>query len=126
MATRLFNLRGVSDDEAEEVRALLDNHHIEYYETPPGNWGVSMPAIWLKDSNELERARELLEAYQKERYQRVHAEHLQQAREGRLVSFLQLLRKEPLKVIVFVILIVFFVYVFTVPFLDLMGAGADK
>ena len=56
MPVKLFSLRGVPDDEADEIRALLAQHAIDYYETPPGNWGVSMPAIWLPDDSELARA----------------------------------------------------------------------
>mgnify|MGYP000122608217 CR=1 FL=1 len=44
-------------DFAEEIR--------KYYETPAGNWGISMPALWLKDENahDLDRAKALIEKY---------------------------------------------------------------
>jgi len=48
MSKILFRLNGVSDDEAEEVRELLASNNIDFYETSPGNWGVSMPAIGLE------------------------------------------------------------------------------
>jgi len=47
MAVQLFKLKGVPEDEAEDIRNLLTNHYIDHYETPAGNWGISMPAIWL-------------------------------------------------------------------------------
>ena len=39
MATLLFRLRHVPDDEADDVRALLEENGIDFYETTPGNWG---------------------------------------------------------------------------------------
>ena len=48
MALLLFRLRNVPDDEADEVRHLLNENSIEFYETSAGNWGISMPAIWLR------------------------------------------------------------------------------
>jgi len=49
MSKILFRLNGVSEDEIEDVRELLTEHDIDFYETPPGNWGISMPAIWVKE-----------------------------------------------------------------------------
>ena len=42
MSKLLFRLRNVPDDEAEEVRQLLEEHGIETYETDAGNWGISL------------------------------------------------------------------------------------
>src|SRR4030065_1675214 len=46
----LFKLNGVPDDEAEDIRALLNRNGIDYYETPAGNWAESVPAIGLNDA----------------------------------------------------------------------------
>jgi hypothetical protein len=43
MTTLLLNLRRVPDDEADEVRALLEQHQILFYETAP-TCGGSPPA----------------------------------------------------------------------------------
>lgn len=67
MSLLFFSLRGVPDDEADEVRDLLTAHDIDFYETPAGNWGVSMPALWLKNEAQLETARALLNSYQEQR-----------------------------------------------------------
>ena len=45
MSKLLFRLRNVPDDEADEVRELLTQHSIEFYETGAGNWGISMPRV---------------------------------------------------------------------------------
>lgn len=67
MSLLLFSLRGVPDDEADEIRELLTEQDIDFYETPAGNWGVSMPALWLRNDAELAPAQALLTTYQQQR-----------------------------------------------------------
>ena len=67
MAHLLFKLKGVPETEADEVRALLTEHQIDFYETPPSIWGVSMEAIWLRDDEQLVTAQQLLHEYQQRR-----------------------------------------------------------
>ena len=83
MATLLLNLRNVPDDEAGEVRALLEGHGIDYYETPPSFWGVSAGGLWLRDTARLDEARGLLARYQAERGERMRAARAAELREGR-------------------------------------------
>ncbi|MDQ7091381.1 MAG: DUF6164 family protein [Methylococcales bacterium] len=68
MAILLFSLRGVPEDESFEIRDLLTYHDIDFYETNAGNWGMSMPAIWLRDEIQLTEAQELLNGYHHYRY----------------------------------------------------------
>lgn len=75
MSKILFKLRDVPDDEAQEVRELLERNDIEYYETLGGNWGISLPALWLKKEAQQQRAQELLDAYQREREGRAREEY---------------------------------------------------
>lgn len=63
MAIRLIDLSLLSGREAQDIGALLSKNGISVYETPRGNWGASMAAIWLADDNQLEEAQALLEAY---------------------------------------------------------------
>jgi len=74
VAILLFRLRYVPEDEADEVRALLEEHDISFYETSAGNWRISLPAIWLPDDSQLIEARQLLEAYQHQRYRKARQE----------------------------------------------------
>jgi len=83
MAKILFRLQGVSDDEANEVRGLLIKNAIDFYETSGGNWGVSLPAIWLEDDDQFHRARALVDAYQIERTARMRQEYARLKREGK-------------------------------------------
>ena len=98
MATLLFKLRSVPEDEAEEVRTLLDEHEIFYYETSAGNWRISMPALWLKDDSQLPQARALLDAYQLERRERIRKEHEVQKLAGQHQTLWKNFRREPLRV----------------------------
>ena len=47
MSKLLLNLRMVLEDEADDVRAMLEAHRIEFYETRPSRWGVSHGGIWV-------------------------------------------------------------------------------
>ena len=82
MPSLLVSLRGVPDDEAEEIRELLDSNGIRFYETSPSPWGISSGAIWLGEETDLSRAKSLVADYQKERFLRKRAEYEQSKKEG--------------------------------------------
>lgn len=82
MAKLLFRMRHVPEDEAREVRELLDEHEIEYFETFAGNWGISFPALWLKDETQFDHARKILDEYQSARSTRMKAEYEVQKNHG--------------------------------------------
>lgn len=119
MPARLFSLRGVPDDEADDIRALLTENEIDYYETSAGNWGISNPCIWLKDESRLAESRTLLENYQTERAAQQRKLHEQRQREGKQTTFWELLSEEPLKVIAYIGLALVILYFSTKPFLSL-------
>jgi CBS-domain-containing membrane protein len=74
MAKLLFRLNGVIDDEADDVRTLLADADLSVYETHAGRWGLSVAAIWIRDENEYEVARAIINAYQQLRYEKIRAE----------------------------------------------------
>ncbi len=119
MAILLFSLRHVPDDEAEEVRALLSGHGIDFYETPASAFGVSAGAIWLRDEAQLQTARQLLEHYQTERYatQRQHYEDLRQ--QGQRRTIVHAFRENPLRFVVYLALIAAVLYFSLKPFFAL-------
>jgi len=67
MATLVFRLKYVPDEEADEVRQLLTDHDIPFYETSAGRWQVSMAGLWVKDKEQALQARTLIKADQIER-----------------------------------------------------------
>lgn len=110
MSKLLFRLRNVPEDEAHDVRELLSQHDIEFYETSAGNWGISMPGIWLPNDSDYGAARSLLDTYQQERSQRLRAEYELERAEGRAETQWQRLRKEPAKVIGYLTVIAILLY----------------
>lgn len=109
MSKRLFNLRNVPADEADEVRELLTRERLDWYETPPSPWGISHGALWLRDAAHWPRAKALLDDYQRERGDNARREQADAEREGRAESFAGLLQARPVFVIVTLVAIVFIV-----------------
>ncbi|MFA7320411.1 MAG: DUF6164 family protein [Dokdonella sp.] len=105
----LLNLRHVPEDESAEIRALLALHEIAFYETEANRWGISAGAIWIRQEGEVDRARELLANYQIERQMRARAEFAAAKREGRVESFWQQIRREPLRLVMILFTIAIFI-----------------
>lgn len=118
MPVMLMRLRGVPEDEASEIRELLEENRIEFYETPAGNWGVSMPSIWMHDEDELPRAKALLEAYQEERGAKARAEYEQLKRQGKAPMLWHAFTEKPVQLILTIAFVLLILYISTMPFLD--------
>lgn len=119
MAVLLFSLKNVSDDEAQEVRALLDANGIAFYETAASSWGISSAAIWLEDATQRAQAKSLLETYQRERGVRERALYRQLESEGRHRTFLRAWREEPVRVTLYLAIIGAVLYFSLKPYLSL-------
>ena len=119
MPTRLFSLRNVSDDEAEDIRALLSDHQIDFYETSAGNWGISTPGIWLPNEDQLEQAQTLIDDYQLKRTVQQREMHKQLRQEGKQETFWMRLWHDPIRVIIYLALALAILYFSTKPFLSL-------
>jgi len=46
MSKLLIKLRHAPDDEIQEIHSLLQEHQIDFYETPARTLGISAPGIW--------------------------------------------------------------------------------
>jgi len=122
MSKLLFKLRNVPDDEAEAVRKLLNEHHIDYFETDAGNWGVSMPGIWLKEPENFSRAKDLLEEYQLQRAEQARAQYHQEQIAGTQKKILDSFREKPLITLGLVLFCLFVLYFSLKPFVTLIKA----
>ncbi len=105
MAKLLLNLRHVPDDEADDVRALLDAARIPHYETRPGPFGISAGGIWIRDDEDHAAAKQHMAHYQRERAERVRAEHARAREEGTAETFADIARAQPLRVALIVVAI---------------------
>lgn len=121
MAKLLLNLRHVPDDEADDVRAMLDGARIAYYETPPSAFGISAGGIFVKDDAEIGEAKRLMAAYQSARRERVRAERAAAVEAGTAETFWSVLRAQPLQVLLRVLAIVFLLGLVALPALLLRG-----
>lgn len=126
MATLLFKLSNVPDDEAIEVRRLLEEHNIPYYETDAGFWRVGVDALWLSDDTQQERAKALLEDYQKRRTAAQQELYQQQLAEGAAETFVGKNLRKPLRFILLVLAILFVLGVTLLPFMAFLTSQPGK
>lgn len=111
MAKLFFSLRGVPLDEAEDVRELLSQHDIDFYETSAGNWGMSMPALWVTHNDDFPAAMQLLHEYQQNRSQEQRAIYEQLKREGKHKTLFDVIRDNPLQFFLYTGFIIFILYI---------------
>jgi len=109
LAKLLFRLHNVPDDEANDVRALLDEHQLPCYETQEGRWRVGLAAIWIEDNDQYEQARALIDTYQTERYQRI--------RQEATLSFWENNRQHPIRFFAALLAMVFILSLSLIPFI---------
>ena len=118
MSRLLFNLRQVPEDEADEVRALLDERGIAFYETQAGRWNMSVPGLWVEDAD-FPAARAYLDAYQQERLVRVRGERAQARARGQAESLIGNARQNPIRVVLALAVIVGLIVLMMWPYLGL-------
>ncbi len=121
MPVKLFSLKNVHDDEANEIRELLSDNSVDFYETPPGNWGVSSPAIWLKDDEQLNNAKSLIDHYQIERSKRIRNEFAALKREGKNRTIIDSFKENAVRLIVYLAIIAGLLYISIKPFINFAG-----
>ncbi len=111
MTKLLFSLRGVPEDEAEDVRELLVDNNIDFYETNAGNWGISMPGLWVNNENEWLEASKLLSVYQQNRYKQQRAHYQQLKKQGKHERLVDVIKNKPAQFIFYFTFIIFILYV---------------
>lgn len=115
MSKLLLNLHNVLDDESDDVRAMLKAHRIEFYETAPSRWGISHGGIWISDDADVAEAKRLMGDYQQQRSTRVRAEHQASQRAGTAETFMDVVRREPMRVLLTLVAIVFLLGLVALP-----------
>ena len=114
----LLNLRHVPDDEADEVRTLLEQHEIAFYETKPSVWGVSAGGIWIRRDEDVATAARLMGEYQQQRRANARAEYAAAKQAGRAGPW-RVFREHPLHAIVALLAIAFVLALSALPFVML-------
>jgi flagellin-like protein len=119
MSILLFKMRHVEEDEADEIRALLDAQEIPYYETNNGRWGLGYAAIWLHDETYLEQGKRLIADYQQQRYAHARANYQALVAAGKQPTWWSKIKASPIEALL-VLLAMVIVAIFTLaPFLFL-------
>ncbi len=119
MSVLIFRLNSVDFDEAEEVRELLCENQLEFYETSAGRWGLSVAGIWLKDTSQLETAKSLLAEYAQQRQIRVRDQHQKDERLGLQKTLLQRVKAAPLQYLLVAFSLAAIIYLSLWPYLTL-------
>lgn len=123
MPRLLLNLRNVPDDEIEDVRELMDEHGIECYDTPPGPLGITAGGIWLKNPDDYDRARALVDEYQHERGERARSEWRSAQARGEAETLISTIRRNPFKTLLVLAASVFILMVLFAPVVAFFRAG---
>jgi hypothetical protein len=118
MAKLIFKLKSVSQDEADDIKNLLSENHIDFYESPPGNWEISLHGLWLNEDAQYHKAKQLIDEYQLERSQRIKLEMQQKIDSGEVETFFQRILNRPIQFIFLMAFILFILYLTLMPFLQ--------
>ncbi|HEY4529619.1 MAG TPA: DUF6164 family protein [Luteimonas sp.] len=124
MAKLLLNMRMVPEDEASDVRGFLEAHGIGFHETRPSRWGISHGGIWISDDRDYPRARSLMDDYQAQRKARARADHARAVEDGTAETFADVLRREPLRVLLVGLGIAGLLVLVALPIMLLWQAGS--
>ncbi len=71
MSKLVFKLSSVSTEEADGVRKALESIGVEFYETPGGSWGWSLPGIWVEHNDDYLAARQAIDNFQESYVQKI-------------------------------------------------------
>jgi len=119
MSALLFKLRQVEEDEADEIRALLTENDIAFYETMNGRWGLGYAAIWLDDEVNIERGKALIMKYQKQRYNHAREAYEALVETGEQPTVWRMVKANPSQVVLALLAAVVVAAIVLTPFIGL-------
>ena len=119
MSVLIFRLNDAPEDEAQDVRDLLDEHGFEYHETGAGFIGLQVAGLWLLDESQKEAARAVIDAYQRERSARIRAEYEELRAADRGETFAGRVMRHPFLALFYLGAAAAVVYIVLSPFLGL-------
>ncbi|HIG91410.1 MAG: DUF6164 family protein [Methylococcales bacterium] len=121
MTILLFKLNNVTLDEAEDIREILDEQHIDYYETSAGRWGIGVAAIWLVNNQDFNSASTLIHTYQIDRGLQIRREHADLKNQNKLESIFDRLKHRPLLFLLTLVMIGLITALSLKPFFSLIN-----
>jgi hypothetical protein len=120
MSVLIFRLNGVEPEEAQEVRDLLEQNQLDFYETSAGRWGISVAGIWLQDETRADEARALLDQYARQRQVNVRQQYQQSRDRGQHLTLWQRALDAPVRTIAILLLAGTVAYLSIWPFINMM------
>ena len=121
MSKLLLNLRNVPDDEADDVRALLDSLGIAFHETNSSIWNIAVGGIWVTEDADFADAKLAMADYQQQRGARARDEYAAARRAGTAETFGSVVRAQPARVALLVLAILFVLGLMALPAILLRG-----
>ncbi len=121
MTTLLFRLDDVPEDEADEVRQLLEEQGFETYETSAGFWKSGVAAIWLANPDQMTEARAAITAYQQARAARMQQTYASLQASGEAPSVWRLLQANPWQFIACLVAVTAIAALMVVPFFGFLA-----
>jgi len=115
----LFKMRQVEEDEADEIRALLHDANINFYETNNGRWGLGFAAIWLPDDKQLKTAKAAIDAYQIERTTQARADYKALCLAGEQPTMWNKIKAHPVQVLLYALAVLVIALISMLPFVFL-------
>lgn len=116
MATLLYRLNNVPEDEAEDIRQLLDDKGFDFYETQAGFFGLGVAAIWLVNDQQLPLAKATLDEYHAKRAIEQRQQYETLRANGEIPGFMQSIWQHPIRFIGVLLLIAFVLSLMLIPF----------
>jgi len=119
MAELIFNLKDVPEEEANDIRDLLDTNQIEFYETSAGRWKISVAAIWVTHNEDYIKSRQLINEYQHNLIARRQAERADPENRANIPDWKEHLRNNPIVVLLYIVAIAVVIALSILPFIRL-------
>jgi len=116
MSKLLFKLNQVPDDEATDIRQLLHDNEIDFYETDSGRWGLGFAAVWLEQGQAFDQAKALIDQYQQQRSQKLRDNLQSEKEQGKQISKFAAFRQTPIRSSALLIFAGLLAYFTVIPF----------
>jgi hypothetical protein len=116
MAYLIYRLNTLPDDEINEIRELLNENTISFYEThrSPLGWGIA--GFWTPYEIHLKNATQLIQTYQIQRSQKAFSFQEKSKKEGLQLSRWHYFLTSPIKHLFLFSFILFFIFSILYPF----------
>jgi len=116
MPVLLFKSQGAPEDEVEDIRQLLVENSIPFYETQEGRWKLGVAGMWLADGEYLKQAQSIIEEYQRQRYDSFDEARLSLEQNGFLTGIFMQFREKPLQFTLSILSVIIVLGISILPF----------